>query len=94
MSKKLPKIVSVTPAGGHRLHIAFDDDAHGVHDFAWLFERVGPMNEPLRDPAYFAQVFLENGALTWPNGYDLSPWNTRKRMEDAGELKAREVAAE
>jgi hypothetical protein len=52
------------------------------------------MNEPLQEPAYFARVFLQMGALAWPNGFDLSPWNVRKRMEDAGELKAREVAAE
>lgn len=58
------------------------------------FERIGPMNEPLQDEFFFARVFLENGALTWPNGYDLSPWNVRKRMEAAGALRAHWVAAE
>jgi hypothetical protein len=28
--------------------------------------------EPLRDPAYFARVFLDDGILTWPNGFDPS----------------------
>ena len=30
--------------------------------------------EPLRDPAYFAQVFVDEfGAVAWPNGVDLCP---------------------
>lgn len=31
----------------------------------------GEMVEPLRDPAFFARVFLDDGILTWPNGFDL-----------------------
>lgn len=53
---------------GHKLEIAFADGASGVFDFDWIFERVGPMNEPLQDQTFFARVFLENGALAWPNG--------------------------
>lgn len=91
---KLLKIIRVRHAGDYRLDIIFDDGAHGVHDFAWLFDRVGPMNEPLQDQAFFARVFLEVGALAWPNGFDLSPWNIRRRMTDANELHAGSVAAE
>lgn len=29
--------------------------------------------EPLRDPAFFAQVRLELGAVTWPGELDLAP---------------------
>jgi Protein of unknown function (DUF2442) len=94
MSKRLPKIVRVRPLGGHRLELAFADGAGGAFDFDWIFEPGGPMNEPLRDELFFARVFLENGALAWPNGYDLSPWNVRRRMEEAGALGALGVAAE
>lgn len=34
----------------------------------------GPMTRPLLNPHYFARAFLEAGAPTWPNGFDLSPW--------------------
>jgi hypothetical protein len=93
---KLPKIKRVAPAGDYRLEIVFADGAHGVHDFSWAFDRMGPMNEPLRDPAYFARVSIAPvvGALEWPNGFDLSPWNIRRRMEQAGELRPASVAAE
>ncbi|MCR6645588.1 MAG: DUF2442 domain-containing protein [Terricaulis sp.] len=91
----LPKIIRVKPLGGYRLEIGFSDGAAGAFDFGWVFERVGPMNAPLQDEAFFARVFLENGALAWPNGFDLSAWNVRARMEAAGVLAtARGVAAE
>jgi len=47
----------------------------------------GPMSEPLRDPQYFARVFLEFGAPTWPNGFDMAPEWVRRELEAAGELK-------
>lgn len=94
MNKALPKIVRVKPLGGYRLDLVFNDGAHGAFDFGWVFDLVGPMKEPLRDEAFFARVFLENGALAWPNGFDLSPWNVRERMEAAGALVGRGVAAE
>ena len=46
----------------------------------------GPMIEPLRDAAYFSRVFLEFGAPTWPNGFDIAPEWLRREMETAGEL--------
>ncbi len=46
----------------------------------------GPMLEPLRDGRYFARVFLEFGAPTWPNGFDIAPEWLRREMEAAGEL--------
>jgi hypothetical protein len=31
------------------------------------------MAEPLRDPEFFAPMFLEFGAPTWPFGFDIAP---------------------
>lgn len=90
----LIKIREVRPIDGRKLAIRFSDGSSGVHDLSWLFEKSGPMLEPLRAPEFFARVFLENGALTWPNGFDLSPWNIQERMREAGELKTDSVAAE
>jgi hypothetical protein len=44
------------------------------------------MIEPLQDQAYFDRVFLEFGALTWPNGFDIAPEWLRREMKAAGEL--------
>jgi hypothetical protein len=87
----LTKVSSLKKLGGFRLRVAFSDGSAGEHDFAAMVNEPGPMLEPLRDEVYFARVFLEFGALTWPNGYDMAPEWLRREMEKAGEL-SREAA--
>ncbi len=84
-------VVSVKPLGGFKLRIAFSDGSAGVHDFSSTVARTGEMVQPLKEPAFFARVFVELGALTWPNGYDLDPIALHDRMAAAGEL-SREAA--
>jgi hypothetical protein len=84
-------VVSVRPMGGFGLRIAFSDGSAGVHDFSSTVARDGEMVLPLKDPAFFARVFVELGALTWPNGFDLDPIALHDRMAAAGEL-TREAA--
>jgi hypothetical protein len=50
------------------------------------------MAETLRDPAYFSRVFLEDGAPTWPNGYDVAPAWLRREIESAEALVRDAVA--
>jgi hypothetical protein len=72
--------------GGHRLHATFSDGTAGEYDFSAHVAETGPMIEPLRDSEYFARVFLEDGALTWPNGFDMCPDWLRREIEAAGTL--------
>jgi Protein of unknown function (DUF2442) len=72
MMSRLPKIATVTLIGLHSLDICFDNGI-SAQWHADLSEFFGPMGEPLRDPSYFARVFVENGALVWPNGFDAAP---------------------
>jgi len=88
----LTKVIRLEKLGCFRLRIRFRDGSEGVHDFAALVRERGPMIEPLRDEAYFARAFLEFGAPTWPNGFDIAPEWLRREMEKAGELT--HVAAE
>ena len=68
----MPYVVSVQALDAYRLEVAFDDGTRGVISVAdQLF---GPVFEPLRDRALFAQVFVDEfGAVCWPNGADLAP---------------------
>ena len=84
-------VVSVKPMGGFALRVVFSDGSAGVHDFSPTTARDGEMVRPLKDPAFFARVFVELGALTWPNGFDLDPIALHDRMAAAGEL-GREAA--
>ncbi len=86
------KVSRIQHLGGHRLRATFSDGMAGEYEFSEIVEETGPMVEPLRDPAYFARVFLEFGAPTWPNGYDVAPAWLRVEIEKAGGL-VREAAA-
>ncbi|MDP2411416.1 MAG: DUF2442 domain-containing protein [Pseudolabrys sp.] len=85
-------VVSVKPIGGYRLRIGFSDGSVGIHDFSSTVQRSGEMVQPLKDPAFFARVFIELGALTWPNDFALDSIALHDRMAAAGELT--KVAAE
>jgi hypothetical protein len=82
----LTKVAKLERLGGFRLRVQFGDGSAGDHDFAALVAEPGPMLEPLRDEHYFSRVFLEFGAPTWPNGFDISPEWLRREMAAAGEL--------
>jgi len=77
---------------GYRLWLRFTDGSEGVRDLTDTIAEGGPMVEPLREPAYFARAFVEMGAVTWPNGFDLDPINLYMTLRDAGALTR--VAAE
>jgi hypothetical protein len=79
-------VVSMKALGDYKLSVAFSDGSSGVHDFSSTVGRDGEMVQPLKDPAFFARVFVELGALTWRNGFDLDPMALHDRMAAAGEL--------
>ena len=70
----LKDIVAAKAVGDYRLHLCFEDGMEGVVDLAPVLSFRGVF-EPLRDPAYFAQVRVdpEAGSVAWPNGADLAP---------------------
>ena len=87
-------VMRVRALDGRRLALRFSDGMEGQYDCSHLFEKNGSMVLPLKDPAFFARVFIEEGAPTWPNGFDLDPIALYVRLRDAGALKSAEVAAE
>jgi len=87
-------VLRVRALDGRRLSLRFSDGLEGEYDCAPHFASGGEMVQPLTDPAFFARVFIEMGAPTWPNGFDLDPIALYMRMRDAGALKPAEVAAE
>lgn len=66
-------VLEAEVCGPHHLRVTFSDGVTKRVDLAPLMR--GPIFEPLRDPAYFAQVELDEdfGAVQWPNGADLAP---------------------
>ncbi|MGA2267639.1 MAG: DUF2442 domain-containing protein [Bryobacteraceae bacterium] len=70
----LKDIVAVKPLGKYRLYLRFEDGAEGIVDLAEHLAFHGVF-QPLRDPACFALVQVDNelGTIAWPNGADLDP---------------------
>jgi hypothetical protein len=70
----LKDIVAARPLGDYQLFLVFEDGVESVVDLAGEISFRGVF-EPLRDPAYFAQVRVDPdlGTVAWPNGADLDP---------------------
>lgn len=73
--------------GNYRLKLWFSDGRAGEWDFSELARLNTPITEPFKASAYFDQVLLEFGALTWPNGYDWCPDSLHADMQAAGVLR-------
>jgi hypothetical protein len=84
---EIVKVVSIKRLGGYRLRLRFSDGTQGERDFSDLVAEGGEMVEPLANPEFFAQVFLELGTLAWPNGFDLDSIALHGQMKRAGLLQ-------
>ena len=85
-------VIGLKRLGDYRLEIAFSDGSCGVRDFGDIVAREGEMVCPLRNPDYFGRVFIEDGALTWPNGYDMDSIALHQEMKKAGVLHRSDAA--
>jgi hypothetical protein len=66
------KALAVLP--NYRIAVTFQDGTQGVADLSAVTTcRECGIYSALKDPAYFQQVRMELGAVTWPNGADLDP---------------------
>ena len=64
-------VVEVRPEADYELFVRF---ANGVSGRIRLApESLTGALAPLRDPAFFDRVFIENGAVAWPGEIDLAP---------------------
>jgi len=68
-------VVKMEHVGPYTLHLTFDNGVEKVinfHDFVFHPD-AGRQYHKLQEPAYFNQVSLEDGHLTWPNHWDFNP---------------------
>jgi hypothetical protein len=86
-------VLRLRPMDGHRLWLRFSNGREGIRDLSGVVQKGGPMAAPLKDQAFFARVFVESGAPTWPNGFDLDPIQLYMEMRDAKLLTAADASA-
>lgn len=86
MMREVVHIRRFEKRGPLRLWLQFTDGLAGEWQFSPMVNDGRAMTAELRDPAAFDRVFLDFGALTWPNGYDVSPEALHADMQAAGAL--------
>ena len=73
----LPEVIGVRVIPPFGLDLQFNDRSRRRISLETALHTtlIGPIFEPLRDPAFFAQAFLdaEGGTVAWPNGADVAP---------------------
>ena len=76
------EVTRLRVTGDHQIAIRFRDGLVAELNLAgWLAAQHGPAVEPLKSPAFFADVDIDDGVLAWPNGYDLDPITVRHWAE-------------
>lgn len=86
---QLRDVVAVEPCDGYTVRLTFDDGVIRTIDLTRYIAR-GDIFAPLRnDPAFFRQMRVEHGAITWPNGADIDTqvlyYNLKTAREEAAE---------
>jgi Protein of unknown function (DUF2442) len=79
----MDRILRIEARPPYRLYVEFEDGLRGEYD---MTDRLnGPVFEQLKDPAFFAQVHLdEYGVPVWPNGTDIAPDALHDRIAGQG----------
>ncbi len=73
------RAVSVLP--DWQLAVSFNDGTRGIVDVSALVNgQDAGVFAALRDPSFFAQAYLDCGAVAWPNGADLAPDTMHKEI--------------
>lgn len=79
------RVTTVEARPGFQLQVQFIDGTEGAVDLSGLIQspRAGVFAR-LADPAVFAQVFIEHGAVTWPGEIDLAPDTMHAEIKRVG----------
>jgi len=67
------KVLEARYLGNYQVELVFSDGKEGVFDGSALLLRTGRLVVPLRDESYFKRLYIDVGALCWPNGLELAP---------------------
>ena len=87
------KLIAAEVLNDREIRLRFSDGSAGIFDFGIFLAAGTPMTEPLLDPDFFRRVYIELGALSWPNGFDLSAQSLHRALDEGGRLTRSSAAA-
>lgn len=67
------KVIEARYLGAFQVALTFSNGQEGIFDGNMLLQHRGSLIDPLRSEDYFKRLFIDAGALSWPNGLELSP---------------------
>ncbi len=67
------KVIKVVPHPNFKLTVTFENNQISVIDMNFILNESGPVVDPLKAYENFQKVYIENGIITWPTGYDIDP---------------------
>jgi hypothetical protein len=79
------RLVEIEILSNYRLSVTFIDGTRGEVDLSRLLlsDHAGVFFQ-LRDPAIFANAYIESGAVTWPGEIDLAPDSMYDQIKQQG----------
>ena len=87
------RVIEAHVVSAFTVSLRFSDGAQGYIDLSR--DLFGPVFEPLRGPAYFAQLRVdpELDTIAWPNGADFAPKLLYERVKLAAAKSCRPTGA-
>ena len=79
-------VQTVKPLPEHRIAVELKSGRRGMFDLKPYLDH-GVFRE-LKDPAYFQQVGVQLGAVTWPHGQDIAPETLLAELQPLPETPA------
>ena len=77
-------VTAVRSLADSRLEVKFADGTQGIVDMTQFLTRECGVFKPLRELSLFNQVYVDNGAVTWPGELDLAPDRMHEELSKAG----------
>ena len=83
---QIVKVADVSASAHGCLALTFSTGETATVSVADIFEIDGSMVKPLRNPEFFARVFVQNDVPTWANGFELDAIALYQQAEREGKL--------
>ena len=68
------KVIQVVANDDFSIHATLEDGRIIRLEMGFIKKQNGPVVDPLHNLSEFKNVFVRNGVVTWPSGYDIDPY--------------------
>ncbi|MGK5084942.1 DUF2442 domain-containing protein [Bdellovibrionota bacterium FG-1] len=68
------KALQVIAKDDFSIFVTLEDGRVMRLDMSFINSQSGPVVDPLKSLSEFKKVFVRNGIVTWPTGYDIDPY--------------------